>query len=82
MRILSGRIRRPALTEDADELLRRMREETFFDASGERRAGQGEYVVVLRPQITDDDRVDREARFEVHARGAENRWKLIKLLTK
>ena len=28
------------------------------------------------------DRVDREARFEVHARGAENRWKLIKLLTK
>ena len=82
VRILSGRIRRPALTEDADELLRRMREETFFDASGERRAGQGEYVVVLRPQITDDDRVDREARFEVHARGAENRWKLIKLLTK
>ena len=37
---------------------------------------------IPRPQITDDDRVDREARFEVHARGAENRWKLIKLLTK
>lgn len=82
VRILANHLRKPEPITDADELLTRLRSDKFFDASGERQTGQGEHVIVLRPLIGNDDRVAKEARFEIHARGVGNRWELIKMLTK
>lgn len=82
VRVLGIHARKPELITDADELLARVRSDNLFDSSGERRAGRGEHVVVLRPLIGEDDRVAKEARFEIHARGIGNRWELIKQLTK
>ena len=82
VRLLGQHLRKPAPTADADELLARLRADPFFGPDGERPTGRGEFVVVLRPIIGDDDRVAKEAHFEVHTRGAGRRWTRIKHLTK
>ncbi|WP_020471175.1 hypothetical protein [Zavarzinella formosa] len=82
VRTLGRHIRQPGPITDADELLQRMRKDPFFDTDGERRAGQGEHVVVVRPLIGEDDRVAKDTHFEVYTRSGGKRWELIKLLTK
>lgn len=47
------------LTSDSDELARRMvdRDPAYFDPDGNRRGGRGEYVIYLRPRISQDSAI-------------------------
>ncbi|HJZ90788.1 MAG TPA: hypothetical protein VKE40_07925 [Gemmataceae bacterium] len=68
---------------DADALARKLRarEKPFFAPDGERRSGEGEYVVVVRPQFLEGGRVHREPEFLVYTR-SEGRWELVRRLVK
>jgi hypothetical protein len=72
---------------DADKLLAKLRVpsplsgELFYTEDGERRAGKGEHIIVLRPQFDDGGRVRREAVYEVYARQKEQ-WKQVQRLVK
>ncbi len=82
VRQLGQHLRHPAPTTSADDLLQRIHNDPFFGPDGERRTGRGEYVIVMRPVIGDDDRVAKEAHFEVYTRAGGRRWERIKHLTK
>jgi hypothetical protein len=67
---------------NADKLEAKLRagapgDKPFFAADGERRTGEGEYIIVLRPQFGEGGRVAREAAFDVYTRQA-GRWKLAR----
>ncbi len=68
---------------DADGLARKLRTEQppFFAANGERRAGEGEYIVVVSPQFGEGGRVAREATFDVFTRKG-GKWELVRRLVK
>jgi hypothetical protein len=67
----------------ADKLLAKLRAQQpgFYSPDGERRTGEGEYVVVVRPQFADGGRVKPEATYEVFTREG-GRWKLVRRLVK
>src|SRR5262245_8837633 len=70
------------LLSNADELAARFRalKPPFFDASGDRRGGRGEYVVVLRPQFSGGDAVLDSASLEIWTRDGSatmSAWKQI-----
>lgn len=54
---------------------------SFYGPDGERRTGEGEYVVVVRPQFGDPDRVFKQAAFDVYTRKA-GKWERVKQLLK
>jgi hypothetical protein len=66
---------------NADGLADKLRagQPQYYAPDGERRAGEGEYIVVVRPQFGEDGRVAREAVYEVFTRRAGN-WELVKRL--
>src|SRR4029077_7487958 len=66
---------------DADKLAAKLRATDFFMPDGERRTGEGEYIVVLRPQFGEGGRVAREAMYEVNTR-QKGQWKLVRKLVK
>lgn len=68
---------------DADRLMKNLatRQPAFFTVEGERRGGDGEHVVVVRPQFLDGGRVAREAIFDVHARRS-GKWELVRRLVR
>jgi hypothetical protein len=76
---------------DTDKLAANIRLRGFYGPDGERRTGQGEFVVVLRPQFAEAGRVgpegpplgrvDREALIDVYTREA-SRWVLKQRFTK
>jgi hypothetical protein len=64
----------PLLVGDADVLMKRLRERqpALFDQDGDRLGGQGEYVLVLRPEIANPGggtQISSVARLEVWTRG-------------
>src|SRR5262245_18371847 len=81
VRVLSGGVFVGEWPADADALARKLRsrEKPFFAPDGERRSGEGEHVVVVRPQFLEGGRVSREAEFLVYTR-SEGRWVLVKRL--
>jgi hypothetical protein len=66
---------------DADKFAAKVRAEPFYGLDGERRTGEGEHIVVVRPQFGDGGRVAREAVLEVHRRKA-GKWELYRSLTR
>jgi hypothetical protein len=54
---------------------------SFYGPDGERRTGEGEYVVVVRPQFGEPDRVFKQAAFDVYTRKA-GKWERVKQLLK
>src|SRR5262245_19188011 len=58
---------------DADRFAAKVRAEPLYGPEGERRTGEGEYIVVVRPQFLENGRVAREAVLEVHRHQA-GRW--------
>jgi hypothetical protein len=86
----SDRRTSPQLLANADELAARLRatEPPFFDSSGDRRGGRGEYIVVLRPQFARGAPVLTEAVLEIWTRddpangisAARPNWKQIQKL--
>jgi hypothetical protein len=66
---------------DADKLGAKVRADAFYGPDGERRTGEGEYIVVVRPQFPDNGRVGREAVLDVHRRKA-GRWELVQRLSR
>jgi hypothetical protein len=73
------------LLASADELAARFRAQQppFFDASGDRRGGRGEYIVVLRPQFAGGDAILDSAALEIWTRGGSattSNWKQIQNL--
>jgi hypothetical protein len=67
----------------ADKLMAKLRAQQpgFYTPDGERRTGEGEYIVVLRPQFGEGGRVLREAMYEVFKREG-GKWKLVRRLVK
>jgi hypothetical protein len=66
----------------ADKLLAKLRaREPFFTPEGERKPGEGEYVIVVRPQFGEGGRVAREAAYDVYTR-QKGQWKLVRRLVK
>jgi hypothetical protein len=67
----------------ADKLLAKLRARPpgFYAPDGERRTGEGEYVVVVRPQFEEGGRVKREAVYEVFTRKG-GQWHLVRRLVK
>jgi hypothetical protein len=65
---------------DADGLAVKLRagQPPYYAPDGERRAGEGEYVIVLRPQF-ENGRVARDAIYEIFTRRA-GRWDLVRKL--
>lgn len=57
------------------------RGERFFNDDGERRRGTGEHVIVVKPQFDKDNRVMREALYEIHSRQGGN-WQLVRQFIK
>jgi hypothetical protein len=53
----------------------------FFTPEGERRVGEDEYVIVLRPQFVEGNRVSEKAVFDVYTRKA-GRWEPVAHLVK
>lgn len=82
-RVLAEAIHRGEPLQGANDLAKRLRlrQPAFFDAEGNRQAGQGEYVIVLRPQL-DGDRVLRESVYEVYTRQDGRTWSLVKRMVK
>jgi hypothetical protein len=73
------------LLDSADVLAERFRNlnPPFFDPSGDRRGGSGEYVVVLRPEFAEHAPVLSEAKLQIWTRRdtvATARWQLIQTL--
>jgi hypothetical protein len=68
---------------DADELAEKLKsgQPAFYTPEGERRSGEGEYVVVLRPQFVEGNRVAKRAIFDVYTRKA-GRWESVQRLVK
>jgi hypothetical protein len=66
---------------NADGLAAKLRagQPPYYTPEGERRAGEGEYVVVIRPQFTEAGRVSREAILDVYTRRAGT-WHLVRQL--
>jgi hypothetical protein len=61
----------------------RRRPDDFFDAKGNRKGGEGEFVVVLRPTIRDSRSVGKtqeDATIETYRRGAGRAWVMVKSL--
>lgn len=54
---------------------------SFYGPDGERRTGEGEYVVVVRPQFGENGRVFKQAAFDVFTRKA-GKWERVKQLLK
>jgi hypothetical protein len=75
----------PDLLDDADALAGRLRgrRPAFFDESGDRRGGRGEYVVALRPEIRaagGGAQIRSAATLEVWTRDEAGGWRQIKSL--
>jgi hypothetical protein len=73
------------LVDSSAVLAKRFRslEPPFFDSSGDRRGGRGEYVVALRPQFAEGAPVLSEAKLQIWTRRdavATARWQLIQTL--
>lgn len=66
---------------DADGLAAKLRsgQPPYYAPDGERRAGEGEYIIVLRPQFGEGGRVAREAIFDVFTR-RNGKWELVRRL--
>jgi hypothetical protein len=67
----------------ADKLLAKLRanQPGFYTPDGERRTGEGEYVIVVRPQFEEGGRVKREATYDVYTRQG-GQWKPVRRLVK
>ncbi|HKB02680.1 MAG TPA: hypothetical protein VKD90_10700, partial [Gemmataceae bacterium] len=67
----------------ADKLMAKLKAQQpgFYTPDGERRTGEGEYIVVLRPHFGEGGRVLREATYEVFKREG-GQWKLVQRLVK
>jgi hypothetical protein len=67
----------------ADKLMAKLKaaDKPFYAPDGERRTGEGEYVVVLRPQFGDGGRVKREVAYDVYTRRA-GKWMKVNSLVK
>jgi hypothetical protein len=87
-RLAEAAFQPPALLSSADALAGRLRDRqpAYFDPSGDRQGGRGEFVVCLRPQILDADgpaaQVLAAATLDVWTRGdaPTPRWQLVKRL--
>jgi len=73
---------------DADKFMAKLRTVSaregsppFYGPDGERRTGEGEYVVVVRPQFGEGGRVFKQAAFDVFTRKA-GKWERVKQLLK
>lgn len=66
---------------DADKLAELVRKQDFYGPDGERKAGQGEYVVVVRPQFMEGGRVARAAVIDVYTRRGGT-WQRVEQLVK
>lgn len=67
----------------ADKLLAKLRanQPGFYTPDGERRTGEGEYVIVVRPQFEEGGRVKHEATYDVYTRTG-GQWKQVWRLVK
>jgi hypothetical protein len=83
IRVITTALYRGDRVADADQLATKLRAQDppFFTADGERQTGQGEYVIVLRPQFGEGGRISREAVFEVSTRRA-GKWELVRRVTR
>jgi hypothetical protein len=66
---------------DADKLATLIRKQDFYGPDGERKTGQGEYVVVVRPQFSEGARVAKDPVIDVYTRKAgkwEREWQVRK----
>jgi hypothetical protein len=87
-RLTEAAFQQSALLSSADALADRLRRghPAYFDPSGDRQGGRGEFVVCLRPQILDAEgpaaQVLAAATLDVWTRGEEPapRWQLVKRL--
>jgi hypothetical protein len=87
-RLAEGAFQPSGLMANADGLADRLRERqpAFFDPSGDRQGGRGEFVVCLRPQIIDAEgpaaQVLAAATLDVWTRrdATASRWQLVKRL--
>jgi hypothetical protein len=88
-RLAEGAFQLSGLMANADGLAHRLREiqPAYFDPSGDRQGGRGEFVVCLRPQIIDPEgpaaQVLAAATLDVWTRTEEpgpSRWHLVKRL--
>jgi len=71
------------LLDNPNDLAARLRgrQPPFFDSSGDRRGGRGEYIVVLRPKFASGAPVLTEAMLEIWTRDdveSTSKWKRIK----
>jgi hypothetical protein len=78
-RVLAEEVQRREWVAGPSDLAHRLRQRqpAFFDAEGNRRAGQGEFVLVVRPHF-DGRRVSPETIYEVYTRRAQQPWTLVK----
>jgi hypothetical protein len=83
IRVIAQGIFHGEQVSNADELAAKLRagEPPYYTAEGERRPGEGEYVVVVRPQFGEGGRVARDAELKVFTRRA-GKWVLVQRLDK
>ena len=81
IRVIAKGIYTDPRVSEADALANKLRsgQPEYFTPEGERLAGKGEYVIVLRPQFLDGGRVSREPVYDIFTR-REKRWELVKRL--
>jgi hypothetical protein len=75
IRVLAEAIYLGDKVKHADKLLAKLKAQQpdFYTPDGERRTGEGEYIVVLRPHFGEGGRVAREATYDVYTRRA-GKW--------
>jgi hypothetical protein len=72
-----------SLFPDADGFGKRLRDRAdFFGDDGNRVAGRGEYVIVLKPEFFEGERVSPSAVFEIYTRLGNGQWELVRRLVK
>lgn len=83
IRVLAQGIFHGRQVSNADELGVKLKagEPPYYTVEGERRPGEGEYIVVVRPQFGDGGRVARDAELKVFTRRA-GKWVLVQRLVK